>query len=85
MPSLDKLFLGNNDIINTERAIKYQRRALPTFNGDIIQFNLFFREFLRIVDGDPALRIDEKFFTLKSMLKMNLTVSGKFVGDGRQL
>lgn len=54
---------------NTERAIKYQRRALPTFNGDIIQFNLFFREFLRIVDGDPALRIDEKFFTLKSMLK----------------
>ena len=54
---------------NMERTIKYQRRALPTFDGDIIQFNLFFREFMRIVDGDSTLRMDEKFFALKSMLK----------------
>lgn len=54
---------------NVESTIKYQKRSLPTFEGDMMKFNLFFREFERIVDNDGALRIDEKFFALKSMLK----------------
>lgn len=50
-------------------TIKYQKRSLPVFEGDMLRFNLFFREFERMIDNDETLSLDEKFFALKSMLK----------------